>query len=827
MRYEGGRKRYFKIMAAAFMVVLISYALLTVSYIRKFDRTLMEENQAHLAEIAEHIVAYTHSAVRDTQNALWSAADALYLMPEEKRLPYLEELSRRQGFAFAGYSLKDGYMHNTEKSQDKDVSQEAFFQAAMNGQSTMTGLVRCILMNRAPSGIFLSVPICDSSGEPKGVLSAMLEVFRLNEALSIESFEGEGYSYIIDQEGNLVLYSKSMDYNNFFRVLQNVKLKKGTDLHTVIGEIRQGRSGMIEYSQLGEMRYAYYCPLGLNSWSIVNIVSKDVVTQKTDALTKELGLLSTASFSLFLFLLLSSGIAWINSQNQRHAAETKSVFLANMSHEIRTPMNVIVGMCEILLRGGLKQNQEECVRGIQSSAKGLLSIINDILDFSKIESGKFSIIEEEYQWKELIEEISAMTVIRIGKRPVKLLVEIDRTIPETMIGDKTRVKQILINLLGNAVKFTEEGFICLSLHGEEEEKRIRLTMKITDTGIGIKKKDMEKLFVSFNQVDTHHSHTKEGTGLGLAISRALSRLMGGDITVESEYGKGSSFTVTLLQTAPSVSLPLMSLSHPERAKLLLLEKDDTLKKYYSFCLDQLFASYKLCQDKECFEKQLTTGNYTHGLAGKDYVDYLKDKGIPEYVEMRILVEQKEEFIMNEEMNNQLLSIPLFGLEVQNLFEEQEITAYETGTLKSPEGLRIFNHVRILIVDDNQINLEIEKCLLEPYQMQVECAGSGEEALKAIKSCSYDLVFMDHMMPGMDGVETLKAIRAMKGKEYKSLPVVALTANATTEARQMFLKEGFDGFLSKPIDMPDLNRILDKWVKEINASREAKGPPTPS
>lgn len=818
MKDKGGKKKYWKLTRAAFFFVVITYVLLTASYIRKFDRTLLEENKSHLAEIAGHIISYSHSVVEETQNSLKAAADAVYVMPEEERISYLSHMADRQGFAFAGFSWKDGWLQSTEESQNRDIKDDLFFQSAMKGEGYISGLVRCILTDRAASGIIMSVPVIDSSGHSQGVLMAMLEVSRLNDALAIESFGGEGYSYIIDEKGNLVLYNKSMDYNNFYRVLANVELEAGASLKEIEENIKQGTAGMIQYNHLGVRKYAYYCPMGLNSWTVVNIVSKDAIAHKTEALTKELALLGIVSFVIFLFLFISTGLAWISSQNQRHAAETKSVFLANMSHEIRTPMNVIVGMCEILLRGHLEPKQERCVRSIQNSGKGLLAIINDILDFSKIESGKFQMIEEEYNMGELLEEICTTVVLRIGSKPVRFLVEMDKNLPDKMYGDKTRVKQILINLLGNAAKFTEKGFIRLCLSAENKGSSICLTLKVKDTGIGIKKKDMEKLFISFNQVDTHHSHTKEGTGLGLAISQALSRMMGGDVTVESEYGRGSVFTVTLLQKAVE-ALPLMETQYPDHARLLILEQEEEMREFYKSCLSQTNLSFDFSSDFTEFRQRLKTKNYTHALADQRGVKQAKKDGAAEQVQMGVLTSQQDYFIVNAGRQAPGVYIPLLGLELSRLFSEKKRGEPEARGTGGAFPKHTFRHMRILIVDDNSLNLEIEESLLEPYEMTVDCAASGKEALELLKEQSYDLVFMDHMMPGMDGVETFQAIRALPGEQYKNLPVVVLTANATSDARQMFLKEGFDDFLSKPVDMAEVDRILEEQLRELEEERE--------
>lgn len=814
------KKITFMTIGAALLAVILLFSAFAFSYIKKFDKTIKEENQAHLAEVADHIVSYIQNVVQDTQVSLETAGNALLAIPEDKRLPYLQDMAKRHKFAYVGYAGADGILRTTEVSRDGDISEEPYFQSAMKGESQISGLVRHILTNRAVSGIMMSVPFKDESGDLAGVLIAMLEASRLQEVLGIDSYGGQGYSYIIDTEGNLVLHNKSMDYNNFFRVLQNAKIKEGASLSRTEDDMRAGKSGMILYEQLGTSRYAYYCPLGMNGWTVVNIVSKEAVTAKTDLLTRELAVISAAAGIVFLALLAAAAVLWAVSQSQRHAAETKSEFLANISHEIRTPMNAIVGMGELLMRSALNEKQKEYVRSILNSGKGLLAIINDVLDFSKIESGKFTIQSEEYKIEEILYDLIYMAAIKIEDKPVRFLVDVDGSVPARLTGDATRVRQILVNLVGNAVKFTEEGYIQLMIRCRREGDSTQMTMRVEDTGIGIRKQDMDKLFISFSQIDNKYSRSGEGTGLGLVITGALCRMMDGAVRVESEYGKGSVFTACIVQKDGG-GKPLMEQEYPKDKSVLILDEEPLMEEYYAAHLRRMQVPYRICGVYEEFEQAMESGRYTYAMADRAAVHRMEHRKVPDGVSVITLLKMQEHTLISQQAQDLTVFVPLFGIQCPALLKKLAEAGAVSKPALSPDSFSGYPYTRVLLVDDNDLNLEIAEELMKPYGMQVDCVHSGQEAVDAVLARTYDLVFMDHMMPGMDGTEALKKIRSLPDRSFRSLPVVALTANASSSAQAMFQAQGFSDFLAKPIMIQKLNEILEKWLAPVNDRRRTE------
>ncbi len=390
------------------------------------------------------------------------------------------------------------------------------------------------------------------------------------------------------------------------------------------------------------------------------------------------------------------------------ANQAKSLFVSNMSHEIRTPMNAIVGLTEVLLRKDWPMEDKKYLLNIKSSGKALLDIINDLLDFSKIEAGKFVITRDTYDIAQMFRDIQVIGDTRIGDKDVKLVMDVDREIPRLLYGDSLRIRQVLINIMNNAIKFTDKGSVTVQVQAKQREgKRVQLDFSVKDTGQGIKKQDLEHLFNAFTQVDLKKNRGKEGTGLGLAISRQLVELMGGTLLVESEYGKGSEFYFTLWEG---------------------IESEENIGDF-----------------GEIKEQA--------GDAGKDMF-----------------------------------------------------------TFTLPDAT-------ILLVDDNEINREVAQALLEPFEMKIDVVSNGKEALDLVQQNHYDLVFMDHYMPVMDGVEATRRIRSLEGDYYKNLPILALTADAVQGVKEEFLAAGMNDFVSKPIAMKDITSALTRWIPKNKIVRK--------
>jgi len=394
------------------------------------------------------------------------------------------------------------------------------------------------------------------------------------------------------------------------------------------------------------------------------------------------------------------------------ANQAKTNFLANMSHEMRTPLNAVLGLSELLLESG--EVHEECfinLEKINSAGMVLLNMVNDILDISKIEAGKYDITPVEYDVPSLINDAVTQSIMFRNEKPVEFVLSIDGNLPTQLYGDEIRIKQIFNNLLSNAFKYTKEGEVEFGISCDRGEDGTALLIAcVKDTGKGIQPEGIKRMFEDYAQLDAYSNREVTGTGLGLPIVRRLLDLMGGSIDVESEYGKGSTFTMRLPQ------------------------------KYV-----------------------------TDAVIGPEMAENLKAFNYHE---------QKRKW------NAKLARI-------------------------------IMPYARVLVVDDVVTNLDVAKGLMKPYGMQIDCVTSGQQAIDAIRdeSVVYNAVFMDHMMPCMDGVEATQRIREI-GTEYaKSVPIIALTANAIAGNEEMFLDKGFQAFISKPIEIARLDAVVRQWVRD--------------
>lgn len=482
-------------------------------------------------------------------------------------------------------------------------------------------------------------------------------------------------------------------------------------------------------------------------------------------------------------------------------AEHRSDFLANVSHEMRTPLNAVLGTAEIALRRDMSDEMREYLHQIKSSAHHLLMIINDILDFSKIETGEMSIVPVDYEPLSLINDVAGIVNNQIGSKNIEFTIDVPPDLPLSLKGDNVRIQQVLINLLNNAVKFTRSGNVSLRISTRPiSNENVMLIASVSDTGCGISQENIGRLFKMFRQIDSKRNRNAEGTGLGLAISQKLLSLMGGTISVESEPGKGSTFTVEVPQE-------LIKDEHSNARKALegtvacLLIGNQYLRESVETAVRQI-GVLPVSIDRALLDsKAYIIGDYELLNDARELV--AENPGL-----RCVLIDRFDSTAYSDDKNITIIRKPIYSftlsaaMGIGEKFTRNDDTSSDVS-FTAPEAY-------VLIVDDNDINRAVAKGVIEPLGMQVDVAASGAECIEKARNFRYDIIFMDHMMPEMDGIEAAHIIK-QRFPSYADVPIIALTANAAGDAREMFLREGMSDFIAKPISLRTITNKIRRWL----------------
>ena len=503
----------------------------------------------------------------------------------------------------------------------------------------------------------------------------------------------------------------------------------------------------------------------------------------------------------------------------RKSEREKDDFLANVSHEIRTPINTICGISEIMIKNGVPVEMQEDVLNIQSAGRNLMSVVGDILDYSELQEGDFEIVEENYHISSTIYDVINMSIAKKSEKKLELIVDCDAHMPSVLTGDEQKIRRVIMNLVNNAIEFTNEGCVSIHFGARKEDYGVNLIVTIKDTGIGMSKESVENLFEKFTQVDMGRTRKKGGVGLGLAIAQTIVNRMGGFITVKSELNKGSEFRIIIPQKVYD-DRPIVELSDKidiNAAVYINMEQfrfgsiRDEYTGIVQHMIEQLGVKCHVCRNLPELRRWEKRESYNQIFIS--LLEYQEDPiyfdNLAKRTNVHLIIDHYDDMKVQNKNISKIYK-PFFILSIVSSLKnammqtEEKNVEIENHQLYAPDA-------HVLVIDDNRMNIRVVEGLMRQYGVKVSYALSGQEGIDMLQSKEYDLIFLDHMMPGMDGIECFHHIRRKGDLYYKEVPIIALTANAIAGAREMFMKEGFNDFVSKPVESSVLQRTLKRHL----------------
>ncbi len=673
-------------------------------FIEKINSVIEENVLRHIGTVAYSVEHNINRNLRELH--------VIANMIEQGNLPVENFVTIAGAFREKAYKsgiIRENGLPLTSGENSKDLSWEEFLaiENVFKGED--------VVYYRAEEGILFAVPV-----KINGETCALYQHFPKEgtiELFKIVSYNGLGRITLANFRGEWLEISDAGKNNEMYDELFKTPEFTGEFTNELVQEITQNGNSVREFEHNGQKFMCFGQKLYNDQLVIFGMVTREVVAIGIEYV--HIVLIGAVMLACVILIILAR-VAIQDAENKKlqlakdaalQASQTKSEFLSNMSHEIRTPINAILGMNEMILRESRNDTILEYAENVKSAGNNLLSIVNDILDFSKIEAGKMEIIPVEYELASLLNDLVNMIQSRAENKGLQFMVVADKNLPTMLFGDEIRIKQVVTNILTNAVKYTEQGFVVLRVEPiVTKHDTIKIRFSVKDTGIGIKQEDIAKLFSAFERIEEKRNRTIEGTGLGMNITQRLLEMMGTKLRVESVYGQGSTFSFDIEQ------------------KIIKAEPMGDFSENYRRSLQN---------HKEYHEK-----------------------------------------------------------------------------FTAPDA-------KILIVDDTVMNLTVVKGLLKQTKIQIDTAESGFECLKLVEKNHYDIIFLDHRMPKMDGVETLQEMKKLPDNINKNTPVISLTANAISGAREQYIAAGFQDYLTKPINSIKLEEMIMKYLPPEKISAPAE------